>query len=79
VKKNRLLDLNDHLFEQLERLNDDDLEGEKLGQEMKRAASMANVAKQIIDGGRLAFEAKKAVLTGMVGEEDVPGILKLEK
>ena len=79
MKKNRLLDLNDHLFEQMERLNDDDLQGEKLSQEMKRAASMANVAKQIIDGGRLAFEAKKAVLTGMVSDDDVPSILKLEK
>lgn len=79
MKKNKLIDLNDHLFEQLERLNDDDLTDERLGQEVKRATSMSNIAKQIIDSGRLAFDAKKAVLDGQVHEHDVPRILRLEE
>lgn len=78
MKKNRLLDLNDHLFEQLERLNDDDLKGEDLDQEIKRAASISNISKQIIDTGRLALDAKKAFLTGIVREDEIPHILKLD-
>jgi len=79
VKKNRLIDLNDHLFEQLERLNDDELQDEKLTQEVKRAASMTNIAKQIIDSGRLALDAKKVVTSGLMREEEVPSPLRLEE
>lgn len=55
-KKNTLNDLNDHLFEMLERLNDDDLEGEELEKELKRARGMSNIAAQIIENGRLAYD-----------------------
>jgi hypothetical protein len=79
MKKNRLINLNDHLFEQLERLNDDDMKGEDLSQEVKRAAAMTNVAKQIIDSGRLALDAKKLVTSGLVHEGDVPAPLRLEE
>jgi len=78
MKKNRLINLNDHLFEQLERLNDDELKGEELAQEVKRAASMTNVAKQIIDSGRLALDAKKVVVSGVIREEEIPASLRLE-
>lgn len=78
MKKNRLINLNDHLFEQLERLNDDELKGEELAQEVKRAASMTNVAKQIIDSGRLALDAKKVVVSGLIREEEIPASLRLE-
>ena len=33
--KNTLADLNNHLFEQMERLNDDDLNNEELDKEIK--------------------------------------------
>ena len=35
--KNALTDLNNYLFEQLERLNDDSLSAEELDREMKKA------------------------------------------
>lgn len=57
--KNTLGDLNNHLFEQLERLNDDDLKGEDLQVEMKRAKAMTSIAQQIISNGNLALQAEK--------------------
>lgn len=56
-KKNKISDLNDHLFEQLERLNDDTLTGEELDQELKRATGMSNIAEKIIENGKLALQA----------------------
>ena len=56
--KNTLGDLNNHLFEQLERLNDEDLTGDKLLEEINRAKALTNVAAQIINNGNLVLKAK---------------------
>ncbi len=57
--KNKLVDLNNHLFEELERLNDENLKGEELQEERERAKSMANIAQTIINNGELALKAQK--------------------
>ena len=57
--KNRLINLNDHLFETLERLNDEDLKGDDLVAEMERAKSIAGIAQTIINNGELMFKAQK--------------------
>ena len=54
--KNTLTDLNNHLFEQLERLNDDDLSDEQLDKELKRAEGMTKVAGHIIQNAELAYK-----------------------
>lgn len=54
--KNTLSDLNNHLFEQLERLNDEDLNEEQLDRELRRAEGMTKVAEQIIRNGELAYK-----------------------
>ena len=53
--KNTLTDLNNHLFEQLERLNDDELDDAQLEKELKRAEGMTKVATQIIQNAELAY------------------------
>lgn len=53
--KNTLSDLNNYLFEAMERLTDDSLSSDQLDQEIKRAESMSKVANQIIQNGELAY------------------------
>lgn len=55
--KNTLGDLNNHLFAQLEKLNDDDLSGEELEAEIKRSEAMAKISDQIIKNGELQYNA----------------------
>lgn len=57
--QNRLVDLNNHLFEQLERLNDSELVGDALVEEIERTKAVTMVASQIVSVGRLVVEAKK--------------------
>lgn len=57
--KNRLSDLNDHLFAQMERLSDEDLKGEALEEEVSRGRAIVAVADQIIQNAGLKIQAAK--------------------
>ena len=57
--KNKIQDLNDHLFAQLERLNDEDLTQEQLDKEITRSKAVSGIASQIINNARLALDATK--------------------
>ena len=57
--KNTLIDLNNHLFSQLERLSDEELKGDKLVEEMDRARTISTIAKNIIENGNLVLQANK--------------------
>ena len=59
MARNKLIDLNNHLFEALERINDDELQGEKLQEEMARAKTITQIGNTIINNASLALEAKK--------------------
>lgn len=61
MPRNNLTDLNNHLFEQLERLNDEELSDESLQKEFKRADAMSKIASQIIDNGKLELDAVKVM------------------
>lgn len=55
--KNTVSDLNNILFEQLERLNDDELKGDALEEQLKRTEQIVKVSETIISNGELAFKA----------------------
>ena len=57
--KTTLGDLNNHLFMQLERLNDEDLKGDKLTEEIERSKAVTNVAKEIIANANIVLQARK--------------------
>lgn len=54
-----LSDLNNILFNQLERLSNPDLEGEKLNEEIQRTEAVVKVSGQIIGNANLVLQALK--------------------
>jgi hypothetical protein len=59
MARNKLIDLNNHLFEQMERLNDESLPKEQLYNEIDRARAMTGLASQIIQNAALGLKAEK--------------------
>jgi hypothetical protein len=72
MARNKLSDLNNHLFEQLERLNDESLSNEDLEKEMKRQKSMSEVASNIIEINRISMDAMKLIAKGDIQAKDLP-------
>ncbi|MBR5310652.1 MAG: hypothetical protein IKU42_05975 [Oscillospiraceae bacterium] len=74
--RNNLSALNDYLFEAIERIQDDELCGDVLEDEIKRAEAVTEVAKVIIQNGELALKAMKQVNEYGGETFKVPSMLK---
>ncbi|MDR1942445.1 MAG: hypothetical protein LBQ47_08980 [Endomicrobium sp.] len=72
--KNKIIDLHNHLFCELERLSDESLKGEELNEEIKRAGAVADVASKIIATGELVLKAH-ALQDKAIGVTDIPKLL----
>jgi hypothetical protein len=59
MAKNKLIDLNDHLFEQLERLNDEELTKEELDKEITRTQMMCKIGSVIVQNAQVILDAQK--------------------
>lgn len=57
--KNSLTDLHDYLFEQLERISDDELTKKELSQEVERTKAMTSLADTVISNGKLVLDVYK--------------------
>lgn len=57
--RNKLIDLNNHLFAALERLGDEDLDKETLATEIERSKAISGVAGKIIHNASVALDAQK--------------------
>lgn len=55
--KNKLTDLNNYLFEQLERINDDDLTSEQLNEAIRKANTISKISETIIKNSELQLKA----------------------
>lgn len=59
--KNKLVDLNNHLFAQLERLGEENLSAEQIEAEAKRADAIVALSEQILRGADLNLKAVQIV------------------
>ena len=54
-----LNDLNEYLFQEMDRLTNEDLSADELDKEIKRSDALQKIAKTVIDNGARALQAKK--------------------
>ena len=69
--KNTLVDLQNHLFLMIEALNDKELKGEYLKQEIERAIAINEVAKTAVANGALMVKAADT-LYGLPVSDELP-------
>lgn len=72
--KNKLADLNNHLFAQLERLGDEDLTTEKLALEVRRAEAIVAVSEQLVRSAAVSLGAAKLIAENSRGREAVANL-----
>ena len=72
MTRNTLMDLNNSLFEQLERLNDEDV---NIEEELPRVNAIDSIAKNIISNARLALDAEKFKDDRMNADRKLPRML----
>lgn len=75
---NTLTALNNYLFEELERLNDDSLSPEQLKQEIDRSRAVTQVSQQIVNNGKLALSAIRCANECLAPNEKLPPMLEVE-
>lgn len=73
--KNKLTDLDNHLFAAMERLNDEGLSVEQIESEARRADAIVDLADKIIENSRTKLAAAK--LWGEHGAAIMPMLPKL--
>lgn len=73
--KDSLADLNNHLFLQMERINDENLKGEDLKAEIERSKAVSFVAGRIIENASLVLDAHKLRLNHE-NLQDLPKMLE---
>lgn len=74
--KNKLIDLNNHLFQQLERLNDEGLSGDQLQDEIERSKAITGVSKEVVSNARLVLDAEKHRREYGLAKGQVPELLE---
>lgn len=76
--KNKITDLNNHLFSQLEKLLDEDLTDEELNREIKRANAVSGIAANIIASNAISLKAMTLFENRQI-ERESPDFLRISK
>jgi hypothetical protein len=72
MAKNKLSDLNDHLFAQIERLSEEDIDDVEIDRETKRGKAIAALSKEVIGAHRLVLDAATLLSKGNIHSEKIP-------
>lgn len=72
MARNKLTDLNDHLFMALERLNDEDLTIDKLELEQKRVQAISKISREIIHSSNLVYKVAVSMGKGDIDPMTLP-------
>lgn len=72
MARNKLSDLNDHLFMALERLNDEDLSIDKLELEEKRVRAISKISREIIHSSNLVYKVAVSMGKGDIDPMTLP-------
>lgn len=75
--KNKLSDLNDHLFMVLERLNSEDLGDEGLEKELKRAKGVVSVAQAVVANASVQLAAYRIAMDNGETYRPLPATLNV--
>ena len=57
--QNKLVDLNNYLFEELERLNNESVTEDEMQKEIERSKAITSISQTIINNAELVFKAQK--------------------
>lgn len=79
MAKNKLSDLNNHLFAQLERLNEESLDEQQIKNEVSRAKAISNIASQVIKSAKVTIDAMKLVANGDYTVNELPDMIGAPK
>lgn len=76
MARNKLIDLNDHLFAQIERLTDEETKGEELKAELARSKALASLSDIVVKNARVILDAEKMRNNGEFLPNEFPVMLK---
>jgi len=79
MARNKLSDLNDHLFAQIERLTEEGIDDEIFELEKERSKCLSNLSKQVIGVHKLVLDAAKLVNEGGLVNDDMKKKYGLEE
>lgn len=76
---NKLTDLNNFLFAQMERLDEEDIDTETLEKEIKRTKAIKEIGTAIVENARLALDAQKFIVDYGRPGQTLPEMLDVKK
>ena len=76
MPRNTMTDLANHLFEQLERLSDEDLTAEQLELEIERSKAIRSISDGVQNAAKLVLDAERFKDQAINADVALPGLLR---